>query len=351
MLLSEWIRQARERCGRSQEELAEYLGVNVSTIGHWENGRHAPGPHFQSKMQALFGVDREERPERELRMENEQAGTYFVPPASSQDENTRLHIQAQMIGRMQGGPLTEQPDPHRFQRVLDVGCGTGNWLIEMAQDYPHMTELIGADISQARIAFATEQATRAGVEGRVRFLVRDTLLSTRTYPDEYFDLVNLRFGMSWMRIFPHDNAWLRLLEKIRCVLKPGGTVRLVETQELRANTPGFNRFWELGVKGARQSGHITDEIESVAELFPQFLDAAGFRSIQRRQIDATYRRGDPDFDLLVEDMRLLVKNSEAHLAKWIFVTDYQKLADRINREFDDPSFSLTWTLVTAWGVK
>lgn len=352
MLLSEQIRMGRERRGWSQEELAERIGVNVSTVGHWESGRHEPGPYYRLKLHALGILHAEPHPERK-RMENEQTGTYFVSPQDSQEENRRLDVQSQIVGRAQGGSLPEQADPGAFRCVLDIGCGTGNWLIDVAGDYPEIRELVGVDISQSRIAFAREMAARAGVENRVRFQVMDAILglSESDFPDEYFDLVNVRFAMSWLRVLPTDNAWLRLLAKIRRVLRPGGTIRLVETQMERANMPAFNRFWDLGIAGARQSGHITDEIESIAELFPHLLDTAGFSHIQRREIETVYRSGDPDFSQLVESKRLLVRNSEDHLTKWLHVTDYPKLAEYIYRELDDPGFELTWTIITAWGVK
>lgn len=346
MLLSEWIRQQRERCGRSQKELAEQLEVNLSTVEHWESGRHAPGPYYRALLDVLFGKDTEERPERKPRMENEQSGTYFVPPVASQDETERLRIQADFIGRMQGGPLTEQPDPSVFRRVLDIGCGTGNWLIDLARDYPEMTELVGVDISQKRIDFATEQAKRAGVGDRVHFQVMDALRSL-DFADDAFDLVNARFAMSFMRTWD----WPKLLTEMGRVVRQGGTIRLVETLMQRANMPGFNQFWQFGIEAARQSGHLTADIESIGALFPRLLLEQSSYVPQVREIAATYRPGDPDFPLLVEDMRLLVAVSEAHLKKWLAVEGYRALVAQINRELADPGFELTWTLVTAWATK
>ncbi len=66
----------------------------------------------------------------------EQPGTYFVQDRFSEDELTRLRLQDQQVTAGMGGVLPEQADPASFQRVLDVGCGSGDWLIEAAKTYP-----------------------------------------------------------------------------------------------------------------------------------------------------------------------------------------------------------------------
>ncbi len=65
----------------------------------------------------------------------EQPSTYIVQGRSNEEELTRLQIQDHLVTIGMGGVLPEQPDPARFQRVLDVGCGTGGWLIEAAKTY------------------------------------------------------------------------------------------------------------------------------------------------------------------------------------------------------------------------
>src|SRR6266852_7515288 len=84
--------------------------------------------------------------------------TYFVEDRSNKEELHRLQIQDQMVTTSMGGVLPEQPDPTIFQRVLDVGCGTGSWLIEAARTYPTMSHLRGIDISSKMVKYARAQA-------------------------------------------------------------------------------------------------------------------------------------------------------------------------------------------------
>ena len=54
--------------------------------------------------------------------------------------------------------LPEQADPTLFERVLDVGCGTGGWLIAVAKAFPTTALLVGVDTSSKMISFAQAQS-------------------------------------------------------------------------------------------------------------------------------------------------------------------------------------------------
>ena len=66
----------------------------------------------------------------------EHESTYFVQDRSILDEMKRLDIQDKMLNIQMGGVLPELADPTTLRRVLDVGCGTGYWLMETARAYP-----------------------------------------------------------------------------------------------------------------------------------------------------------------------------------------------------------------------
>src|SRR5689334_21717163 len=93
----------------------------------------------------------------------EHPSTYFVQDRSNLDEMIRLHIQDRMLTVGMGGVLAEQTDPTIFQTVLDVGCGTGDWLIEAAKTFPTMKRLVGIDISAKMLDYARTQAEEQGV--------------------------------------------------------------------------------------------------------------------------------------------------------------------------------------------
>jgi tRNA G46 methylase TrmB len=46
-----------------------------------------------------------------------------------------------------GSILPEQHAPASLQRVLDVGCDTGGWLIELAQAFPLIEQFVSEELS------------------------------------------------------------------------------------------------------------------------------------------------------------------------------------------------------------
>src|SRR5713226_10475109 len=89
--------------------------------------------------------------------------TYIVQNRSNKEELIRLEEQDHLITTLMGGLLPEQEDPGSFQRVLDVGCGPGGWLIDLARAYPNISTLVGVDISNHILAYAHTQAQVAQV--------------------------------------------------------------------------------------------------------------------------------------------------------------------------------------------
>ncbi|KAF9916138.1 hypothetical protein BX616_004520 [Lobosporangium transversale] len=111
-------------------------------------------------------------------------------------------------------PLLFFPDR---ARILDLCCGQGRHLLQLAQLYPYL-ELHGHDQSQYLIELAQSRAAAANVHKQVRFTIGDCC--SVPHPDNSFDLV-IVMGNSF-GYFATDRANKGLLEEICRVLKPGG---------------------------------------------------------------------------------------------------------------------------------
>jgi SAM-dependent methyltransferase len=118
--------------------------------------------------------------------------TYFVHSQHDEAEMIRLLLQDQFITAGMGGMLAGLERPEAFQRVLDVACGPGGWVLEMASLYPTM-QITGIDISWRMIEYARAQAQARRLLRQVEFQVMDAMRPLE-FPDNTFDLVTLRRG-------------------------------------------------------------------------------------------------------------------------------------------------------------
>ena len=273
--------------------------------------------------------------------------TYFVQNRSNRSELTRLHGQDRMLTSGMGGVLSEQADPALFQQVLDVGCGTGNWLIETAKVYPHMTRLIGVDISERVITYAHTQAVAQQLDKRVEFRIMDAL-RLLDFPEQSFDLVNQRLGVSYLRTWD----WAKLFSEFRRVTRPGGIVRVTEGEIIvDSSSPALLHLNHLLVQALHEAGHyFTPEGDGVTNQLPQLLQRNGFEHVQTYSHALVYRGGTEQGQALYEDTRHLFQSIVPFLRKWTRVPEtYEETYQQMLNEMQRPDFSATWRLLTVWG--
>ena len=277
----------------------------------------------------------------------EQPSTYFVQDRANQEELKRLQIVDHITTAGMGGVLSEQPDPTAFQRVLDVGCGTGGWLIELAQTTPTCTTLRGVDVSLKYIEYARTQAAAAQVSDRVEFHVADALRMLE-FPKASFDLVNHRLATSWLRTWD----WPKLLQEYQRVTRPGGVVRITEPEVMVVgNKPALTRLSELFLEAFYQAGHaFTPTNDGVTRELARLLHQHRLQQVQTRAYTLHYRADTPEGQLFFEDLRLLYRSIVPFLRKWIRVPeDYEEIYQQMLSDMQQPDFVATWGLLTAWG--
>jgi ubiquinone/menaquinone biosynthesis C-methylase UbiE len=277
----------------------------------------------------------------------EHPSTYFVQDRSNEDELARLRLQDQMTTMSMGGVLPEQPDPAIFQRVLDVGCGTGDWLIEAAKTYPGMSLLVGVDISSKMVEYAQAQAEAQRVSDRVRFRTMDALRMLE-FPTDFFDLLNQRFGASFLRKWD----WPKLLSEYRRVTRLGGVIRITEgDMAMESPSPALTRLFEIMLDAFYHAGHLfTPGSKGVTGDLAPLLRQYGLQQVQTRAHTVEYRAGTPEGQRFYEDMRLIFRTMVPFLRKWTRVPDdYETLYQQMLGEMQQPDFVTRGSLLTAWG--
>ena len=278
----------------------------------------------------------------------EHPSTYFVQDRGNQDEIRRLELQGQLLTRGMGGVLAEQPETRVFRRVLDVGCGTGDWLLNVAQRYPTMS-LFGVDVSRTMVEDARVQAVARGMTDRVEFRVMDALRMLE-FPRGYFDLVNQRLGMSYLRTWD----WPNLLQEYQRVTQLGGIIRVTEPEiVIESSSPALTHLYDLVLDAFFHAGHLfAHESCGVTGRLAGLLRQSGLQQVQTKEHVLLFRGGTEERQPFFEDIRRGFRTVVPFLRKWAQVPDdYEALYQRVLAEMQEPDFVATWRLLTVWGRK
>jgi ubiquinone/menaquinone biosynthesis C-methylase UbiE len=277
---------------------------------------------------------------------DKQPGTYFVRDRQSQQEMLRLTLQDRMITAAMGGVLPEQPNPASIRHVLDIGCGTGGWMIEAAQSYPMMS-LVGVDISQRMVEHARKQAVAQQVAGRVTFQVMDALVQLE-FPSAHFDLVNLRLGVSYIRTWD----WPKVLSEIIRVTLPGGIVRITDNDIFhQSNSPALTQLDEIAISVLYRAGHLFEQVGSgLTAHLAGLLEQHGCQHVQTKAYALKFQAGTTEGQAYYEDMAHVFQTTRPFIRKWgCEPENYDDIYQRALEEMQKPTFHSTWNLLSTWG--
>ncbi|KIW77709.1 hypothetical protein Z517_07542 [Fonsecaea pedrosoi CBS 271.37] len=136
-------------------------------------------------------------------------GQYILP--NDEDEQARLDMLHHIYKLILGGSLSRAP-LNQPQRVLDMGCGTGLWCIEFADDFPGAT-IVGTDLSPIQPGW---------VPPNCKFYVDDFESEWAYPPSEHFDYIHGR------SLCGSVADWPRLFTQALSHLNPGGWMEMQE---------------------------------------------------------------------------------------------------------------------------
>lgn len=277
----------------------------------------------------------------------EHSSTYFVADRNNQEEMTRLQLQDRMLTERMGGVLSEQSDPTIFQRVLDIGCGTGGWLIETAKAYPNMTLLIGIDISGKMLDYARAQAEANHVSNRVEFHIMDAM-NMLEFPTGFFDLVNMRCAQSYLRTWD----WPKILQEAQRVSKSGRVIRFTEADFVESDSAALNHLTRLGIQALHQAGYyFTPHNNGLSSHLAELMHRHGVQHIRTHTHTTEYRAGTPEGQLLTEVIRLAYRTWVPFMRKWTRLPDdYEAIYQQALLDMQAPNFVAKETLLTVWGT-
>lgn len=281
------------------------------------------------------------------RAKKEQPSTYVVQGANK-EELQRLTIQDALLTTIMGGPLAEQEDVAHMRRVLDIGSGSGSWALATARTYPEMS-LAGIDISQQMVDYAQKQASTLNLADRVTFRVMDALREL-DFPTASFDLVNLRFGVSFARTWD----WPHLLKEMLRVCRPGGVIRVTECEVGgHSNSPALMQLHAMSVCALHRSGHLFEPTaSSLIDHLEELLTRHGCRQVQARRLDTASLASAKQVEDGIRDLTVLYRTTRPFLEKWgCTPPDYDAIYQQALEQMHKPGFTAGVTLLTAWGIR
>ncbi len=157
--------------------------------------------------------------------------------------------------------------------ILDVGCGTGRWAMELAQQFPK-ANVVGVDM------VPTEKFTLG--YGLVRqpenyMFVNGNVLEGLPFADNSFDFVHQRLLVA---AIPLDR-WPFVVSELARVTRPGGWVELAECgvpQDTPTNP--YPQLWNTWIIFCRTRGIDF----TIGRTTGHLLEQAGLRQVQQREI-------------------------------------------------------------------
>lgn len=146
-----------------------------------------------------------------------------------------------------GSLLPPVIDLSKVRKVLDVGCGNGEWARRLARANPQI-HVIGVDTSLRLIQEAVRQAEEERLNS-LSFYQFGTAQALH-FPSESFDIVHVHSLAS----FISTAMWSKILDEMIRLLKIGGWLNIVDYEHGTTSSPAFNRLAAMGMAGVRALG-------------------------------------------------------------------------------------------------
>jgi len=228
---------------------SECSSTTPTSIDDWEGSEASlpsPAPSVYSVTDSIIAQSFTDEYGRKL---NSYSNVYRLP--ADEEEITRLRNQhyffTEVMGRYPPGLqelLAEEPDVDKA--VLDLGCGCGTWIMDLARDFPHV-RAVGIDLIPVQAA---------DMPFNCRSEIDDINLGLEHFYGE-FDVVHARLISSGIQ------DYAALVEQVAHVVRPNGLVSFSE--------------WDFRVYDGRKKillGDETDPISCHLARFCAFVNRA-----------------------------------------------------------------------------
>jgi SAM-dependent methyltransferase len=189
---------------------------------------------------------------------------YLLPKDAQEDERLRFQHYAlhHAFGNHYLAPLS--PDT---RTMLDVGCGTGVWAIDMAQHFPH-AHILGVDITLTSLPHTLPTTC---------LFCQADILQGLPFPSQQFDFTHQRL----LVLAIPASRWPGVVRELVRVTRPQGWIELLEAGTTVQNAgPATERLLTWAREISQTMGI---EIALVTHL-ADFLHQAGCQAVEAHDI-------------------------------------------------------------------
>ena len=274
----------------------------------------------------------------------------YVLDPESPTEMARLISLDRFMTQGMGGPLVGVDDLSSINKVLDMACGPGGWVLDVAFEHPNI-EVTGVDISKIMTDYASARAHTQRLSNAT-FKIMD-ITQPLSFADGTFDLVNARFLFSVLL----QEQWPLFIAECTRLLRPGGVLRLTELVDGGAtNSPAkeqLHGFFYQALQQVRHGFSVNGRNIGVTIILPRMLRKAGYEHVQHfmhaQEVSAD-----------TENYAMFYRNSEItyQLAKPLFINtgatneeDFDQIYKQMLIELGSQEFTGMWHYMTAVGTK
>jgi 2-polyprenyl-3-methyl-5-hydroxy-6-metoxy-1,4-benzoquinol methylase len=262
--------------------------------------------------------------------------------------NGLLH---QIFLQAQGGQLYPAKIPvNRMQRVIDLGCGNGEWVLELSRRFPQV-QILGVDRDDDALHRANVRRN-AGNFRMAGFRKLD-LSGELQVLDGYFDFVHLRRCGRFM-LPEHLPAFLQ--ECVR-ILRPGGWLVTSDVEICEVSSPAFMRIYAALLKARVALKMSLDwsgmTVGIAAQLYPLLIQASLENvTYELHTIDLGYMGGNYAQSFLLEIISLATLLEPLLIEQGLFDAEgFDELHSQAEKEVRADDRCGWGLVVTAYGQK
>jgi len=280
----------------------------------------------------------------------ENKSTYFIN-SEDPEEQSRLLLQGRKVTQEMGGIFqTQLPTLPENAELLDLGCGVGDWVLDVARQYPTVASVTGVDTSHRMIAYAQAQATTLNLSNAL-FQVMN-ILEPLAFPDAAFHFVNARLISSFMPVV----CWGKLIAECLRILVPSGTLRITEAEWVFSNSVACERMahWITQAMWLDGKGFVPDGTRMGAPMaLRRLMEEGGLVNIGKHAYALEYSYGTQNYDTWFPIMMLVYKLLFPFLLKMKVATqeELEQTYTQVEVEMRGPNFLGTFFLLSVWGQK